>query len=309
MKKISIVTTVFNEIENIEEFYNLIKNIRNSYSNYSFEHIIIDNNSQDGTVAVLERLASFDKDLKLIFNSKNFGFIRSFYHSLFQANGDAVITTVADFQEPNDIINNYIKLWEEGSEIILSRKIGSEENFLMKFIRSFFYKFINKIADIDLPVNTTGHGLISKRVVDELRKFNDKYPYFRGLVAETGFKIDFVDYKQKIRKKGKSKFKFYQLYDMAILGIVKHTRLPLRIATLTGFTASIISIIVSMFYLIYKILYWDTFVLGIAPLVVGLFAFLSIQIFIIGLIGEYVGAILIETRNIPLVVERKRINF
>lgn len=308
-KTISIVTPTFNEEKNIKNLCEDIKSKMEKYSNLDYEHIIIDNNSNDDTQNILRNCAREDKKIKVIINRRNFGWIRSFYHGLFQANGEAVVMMASDYQDPIDLIDKYLKNWSEGSHIVLSKKISSDENFLMLNIRKLFYKFIAKISSSELTLNTTGYGLFSRDVINELKKIQDPYPYFRGLITELGFKIDIVEYHQPLRKSGTSKMNFFDLYDIAILGIVKHSKVPLRLITILGFITSMISLVIAAGYFIAKLIFWNNFSAGIAPLVIGIFGFGSLQIFLLGLIGEYVGTILTQTRNLPHVFEKERINF
>jgi hypothetical protein len=213
------------------------------------------------------------------------------------------------YQDPIDLIDQYLREWLNGSHIVLSKKTSSDENFLMLNTRKLFYKFLAKISYSNLTINTTGYGLFSKSVINELKKIQDPYPYFRGLISELGFKIDIVEYHQPLRRNGISKMKFFDLYDIAILGIVKHSKAPLRLITVIGFIASILSLIVAAGYLIAKLMFWNNFSAGVAPLVIGIFGVGSLQIFLLGLIGEYVGVILTQARNLPHVFEKERINF
>jgi glycosyltransferase involved in cell wall biosynthesis len=308
-KIISIVTPTFNEEKNIKNLCDDIKKKMSNYPNLDYEHLIIDNNSNDDTQNILREYASKDKKVKIIINRRNFGWIRSFYHGLFQANGEAVIMMASDYQDPIDLIDQYLREWLNGSHIVLSKKTSSDENFLMLNTRKLFYKFLAKISYSNLTINTTGYGLFSKSVINELKKIQDPYPYFRGLISELGFKIDIVEYHQPLRRNGISKMKFFDLYDIAILGIVKHSKAPLRLITVIGFIASILSLIVAAGYLIAKLMFWNNFSAGVAPLVIGIFGVGSLQIFLLGLIGEYVGVILTQARNLPHVFEKERINF
>ena len=306
--KISLVTPTLNEKENIETFISKIREEMTKLE-YDYEHIIIDNYSNDGTEQILKRIAKEDNKIKLIFNSRNFGSVRSPYYGLLQASGDAIILINADFQDPIDLIPKYISKWLEGNDIVLNEKINSDENKFMFFIRKVFYSFISKISEVGLKKNITGSGIYDKKVIDRLKTLNDPYPYLRGLIFELGFKIETIKFNQPARSRGKSKHNFFSMYDIAMLGIVKHSKLPLRIMTITGFVISIFSIFVGLFYFFYKIFFWDTFSTGVAPLVIGLFLLGAVQVFLIGLLGEYISVILTHSRNLPLVEERERINF
>ena len=306
--KISIITPTFNEIENIEKLYLEIKN-EFAKIDCEYEHIIIDNNSTDGTIAKIKDLSKNDKNLKIIINSKNYGHIRSPFYGLLQSTGDASILMASDFQDPIELISKYIEEWKKGNKIVLAEKISSEENQIKFSLRKLFYNFLNKISDFELTKNTTGSGIFDKSVVEKLKMINDPYPYFRGLVSELGIEIKTIKFNQPLRKFGVTKNNFSTLYDIGILGIVKHSRKPLRFMVLLGFGSSVISLLVGVFYLFYKLLFWDSFSLGLAPIIIGIFIVSSIQITLLGLVGEYVGIILLHQRNLPLVIEKERINF
>ena len=308
MKKISIVTPTFNEEENIERLCHEIKHEIEKL-NYNYEHIVIDNCSTDKTIDKLRKIASKDKNVKVIINSRNYGHIKSPFYGMLQSSGDACILMVADFQEPMDLIPKYINKWESGSKIILGEKIASDENNFMFTLRKVFYNFLNKISETKLSTNTTGTGLFDKEVINRLKKINDPYPYFRGLISEIGFKIETIKFHQPLRKFGITKNNFFTLYDLAMLGIVKHSRMPLRFMTLLGFIASFGCLLVAMVYFILKLIFWNSFTLGSAPTLIGIFAISSIQIMLLGLLGEYIGIILLHQRNMPLVIEKERINF
>ena len=307
-KKISIVTPTFNEEDNILRLCDEISKEMKNYS-YDYEHIIIDNSSTDKTISIVKKIAEKDKNVKVILNSRNFGSIRSSQYGLLQSTGDATILLSSDFQEPISLIGKYIKEWENGYSIVLGQRVSSDTNKGVDFIKSFFYKFINIISEIPLIERSGSTGLISKEVVDHLRRIADPYPYFRGLLCEISDNIKIIPYHQFERAGGKTKENFYTLYDMAILGIIKHSKVPLRIATFVGFLASILSILVAIIFFVFKLLFWDSFQLGIAPLIIGLFCIASIQTFLLGFIGEYLIQILTHNRNLPLVIERERINF
>jgi len=309
MKKISIVTPCYNEEENVNECARVIREVFSHYDNYIYEHIFIDNASTDTTVEKLKDIASQDSNVKIIVNSRNFGHICSPYHGLLQATGDAVIFFVADLQDPPAIIHQFIQKWEEGYKSIVGVKKSSEENHIMFKIRKLYYSTVNKLSKIDLIDNFTGFGLFDREVVEILRKLDDPYPYFRGLIPEIGLKIYQIEYDQPIRRKGITKNNFFTLYDIGMLGIVSHSLVPLRLATMLGFVISLISILVAFVYLILKLMFWDTFSLGMAPMVIGLFFFSSVQLFFIGIIGEYIGSIHTYSKKRPLVVEKERINF
>ena len=308
MTKISIVTPTFNEDQNIQKLCSDIKKEMEKLS-LDYEHIIIDNSSTDNTIKILKEICNEDKKIKVIINSKNYGHIKSPFYGILQTTGDACILMASDFQDPVELIPEYIEKWKKGSKIVLGEKIKSEESSTIFSARKLFYKFLNKISETKLSENTTGSGIFDKTVVEKLRKINDPYPYFRGLLNEIGETVETIKFNQPNRLLGKTKNNFFTLYDIGMLGIVKHSRMPLRFMILIGFLSSLISFGIAIFYLIYKILFWNSFELGIAPLVIGIFLFASIQILLIGIIGEYIGIILLHQRNMPLVVEKERINF
>lgn len=309
MKKISIVTPCYNEQDNVQELYSLVKSQFELLNDYEYEHIFIDNASVDNTVSILYDLAAKDKNIKLILNSKNFGHIRSPYYGLLQAYGDAVILMVADLQDPPELIPDLIKKWEEGYRLVLGVKSMSRENPVMFFLRKLFYKAISKSSSIEQISNFTGFGLYDQSFIQILRTIDDPYPYFRGMVSELGSNLCRLEYVQPARTKGKTKNNFYTLYDIGMLGFVNHSKLPLRMASFIGFVLAALSFIIGVSYFIYKLFNWDSFSIGIAPIIIGMFFLGSVQLIFIGIIGEYIGAIYTQIRKRPLVIERERINF
>ena len=309
MSLISVVTPCYNEEGNIEEIYRQVKSVFEKLGKYSYEHIFIDNASKDNTGQILKDIAKKDKNVKIIVNAKNFGILRSGNYGFLQAYGDAVITIVADLQDPPSMIEDFINKWEEGYKIVIAVKKKSREAPLMFWIRRFYYNLISRISEMEHIKNFTGFGLYDKSFVDVLRKLEDPYPYFRGLVAELGQDRFEFEYEQPARKKGKTKNNFYVLYDTAMLGITNQSKVPLRLAAMLGFALAFLNIVIAFFYFIYKLLYWDNFSVGMAPLVIGLFFFSSVQLFFIGILGEYLGAIHTQVLKRPLVVEKERINF
>tara|TARA_B100000780_G_scaffold228684_1_gene168159 strand:- start:3052 stop:3978 length:927 start_codon:yes stop_codon:yes gene_type:complete len=308
MIKISIVTPTFNEEENIQKLCLGIK-VQMDQLSIDYEHIVIDNSSTDKTIDILKEICSKDKKVKVIINTKNFGHIKSPFHGILQSTGDACILLASDFQDPLDLIPIYIKKWQNGSKIVLGKKITSEENSLIFSIRKFFYKFLNKISETKLTENTTGSGIFDKSIISQLKTINDPYPYLRGLLNELSEEIDIIEFNQPKRLAGVTKNNIFTLYDIGMLGIIKHSRAPLRFVTFLGFVLSFFSLITAFIYFIYKIIFWNSFEVGIAPLVIGIFGFASIQVLLLGIIGEYVGILLIHIRNLPLVIEKERINF
>jgi len=307
-KLISIVTPCFNEEENIEILCIKIKEIFFKL-NYSYEHIVIDNKSTDKTREILRSLAAEDKNLKLIFNNKNYGHIRSPYHAIMESNGDATILISADFQDPLELIPDLISKWENGSNVVMLKRKSSSENFIMKTIRNSFYRFISKISESKLTKNTTGSGIYDREVISNLKKIKDPYPYFRGLITELTDNIDTIEFHQPSRKFGKTKNNFFSLYDIAMLGIIKHSKFPIRAMIMFGFFFSLVCLLIAFTYFFLKIIFWSQFSLGLAPLIIGIFGIASFQILLLGILGEYVILILTHTRNLPLVVEEERINF
>lgn len=308
-KIISIVTPCYNEEENAADVYEQVKKVFTELPQYDYEHIFIDNASKDKTVEILKKIAQEDRRVKIIVNARNFGHIRSPYHALLQTTGDAAMFLVADLQEPPALINDFIKKWEEGYKIVIGVKNKSKENSIMFGMRKLYYSILKKFADVDQIKNFNGFGLYDKCFVDVLRKLDDPYPYFRGLISEVGFARAEIEYTQSERRKGKSHNSFYDLYDIAMLGFVSHSKLPLRLASMIGFGMSLISLFIAIVYIILKLLFWNAFAWGLAPLIVGIFFFGSVQLFFIGILGEYIGAIYTQVKHRPLVVEKERINF
>jgi polyisoprenyl-phosphate glycosyltransferase len=309
VKLISIVSGCFNETENIEEFISRVRAAVEKLPGYSYEIIIIDNASSDGTQAILARLAADESRLKVILNARNFGAVRSGYHALMQAKGDAVIAMASDLQDPPELIPDFIAKWEAGSRVVLAVKTGSKESRIFYLLRTAYYQLVKRLADIELTPHSTGFGLYDKQVIDILRKLDDPYPYFRGLISEIGFESAKIPFTQPQRQRGITKNNFYTLYDLAMLGLTSHSKVPLRLATMLGFAMSLCSFLVAIGYFIYKLINWYSFPVGQAPIVIGLFLFSSVQLFFIGIVGEYIGAIHTQILHRPLVVEKERINF
>lgn len=309
MKLISVVTPCYNEQDNVQECARVIKDVFSKYPDYQYEHIFIDNASTDTTADILRGMAKADQNIKIILNSRNFGHIKSPYHGLLQAKGDAVVLFVADMQDPADLLHVFFKKWEEGYKTVVGTKKTSEESSLMFSIRKLYYKTVNSLSNIELIDNFTGFGLYDREVMDHLRKIEDPYPYFRGLVAEIGLGIYKVSYDQPIRARGITKNNFFTLYDIGMLGIISHSLVPLRIATMTGFLISIVSLLAALTYFVLKLVFWNSFSLGLAPVVIGIFFFSSVQLFFVGILGEYLGSVHTYAKKRPLVVEKERINF
>lgn len=309
MKLVSVVTQCFNEEDNVDELYRRIKAQFENRLGYEYEHIFIDNASTDRTVEVIKNLARQDSRVKLIVNARNFGHIRSPLHAILQARGDAIVSMASDLQDPPELIDTFITRWEAGFKIVVGVKPSAQETLAMSMIRSLYYRTIGRISEIQLIPNFTGFGLYDRSVIEIIRKIDDPYPYFRGLIAELGIEYASVPFEQPKRVRGITKNNFYTLYDMAMLGITSHSKLPVRLATMAGFALSILSLLVSLGYLVLKLTFWDLFGLGTAPILIGLFFFASVQLFFIGVIGEYVAAIHTQVMRRPLVIEKERVNF
>jgi glycosyltransferase involved in cell wall biosynthesis len=307
-KLISIVTPCYNEDENIDELCQRIAAVMAKLP-YDYEHICIDNASTDSTVRKIKNIAARDKRVKLIVNARNFGHIKSPYYGILQTRGDACILIASDLQDPPEMIVEFIKKWEEGFKTVLAVKPESEESSIMFFMRKTYYRFITRISEVPLVKNATGAGLLDRVVVDILRNINDSYPYFRGLLCEIGFPVATVPFKQPRRQRGVTKNNFYTLYDIAMLGITNHSKIPLRLMAMSGFLLSFLSLLVALIFFVAKLIYWNSFQLGSAPMLIGIFFFGAIQTFFIGVLGEYIGSIHTQVRNMPLVVEVERVNF
>ncbi len=309
MKSISVVTPCFNEEENVEELYRRVRAQFLALGRYRYEHIFIDNASTDRTVAVLKRLAAADRNVKIIVNARNFGHIRSPMHALTQTRGDAIIGIVADLQDPPELIAELVAGWEEGFSMVLCIKRSSAENPLMYALRKRYYRLVNQLSSLETFENYTGFGLYDRRVIDQIIAFGDPYPYFRGMIAEIGLPHKKLYYDQPIRLRGITKNNFYTLYDMAVLGIVNHSKVPLRFATFTGFAGAAFSFFVGIIYLFYKLLFWNNFSVGQAPLIIGMSFAASLQLVFLGILGEYIGAIHTQLQHRPYAIERERVNF
>ena len=309
MKLITVLTPCFNEEENVEPLYRAVKDVFARLPHYRYEHLFIDNASTDRTVAVLRSLAQKDSNVKVIVNARNFGPVRSSFHGLLQARGDAVIGLVADFQDPPELIPELIAKWEEGFKAVMTVKEASKENRLMYAIRERYYNMLARISNVRIVQNATGSGLYDRCVVEAMRQIDDPNPFFRGLIAEIGYDVAQVKYEQPRRLRGVTTNNFYSLYDMAFLGIVSHSKVPLRLATMLGFAMAALSLVVATVYLVAKLVFWNRFDLGIAPVLIGFFFISSVQLFFVGIVGEYIGSIFTQVKKLPLVFERERINF
>ncbi len=308
-KLISFVSPCYNEEGNVDELYNRIVAVWQQLPEYDFELIIIDNASVDSTVLRLKALAKMDSRLKIIVNTRNFGHIRSPYWGMLQARGDAIVYLASDLQDPPEHTLEFIRQWEKCYKIVLGVKPVSQENRLFSSMRKFYYRTLNRISDISLINNATGFGIYDRIVIEHVRHIADPYPYFRGLICELGYDIKTIEFEQPRRSRGFSKNNIYTLYDIAMLGVVSHSRVPIRLAAALGFFTGLGSIVIAIVYLILKLIYWHSFPMGIAPLVIGMFFMFGIILAFIGLLGEYIGSIHTYLQNRPVVVEKERINF
>ena len=309
MKTLSIVTPCYNEEGNVSELIGRVREVLAKLPAYQFEHIFIDNASTDGTLAVLRQFAAEDRRIKIIVNARNFGHIRSPYHGLLQARGDAVVLLVADLQDPPELILDFVREWEAGHKVVVGIKTRSRESWWMYQARGFYYRMVRRLADVELLEQFTGFGLYDRQVIDELRGLREPYPYFRGLISEVGTNIKRIEYTQPARLHGKTKNGFLELFDLALLGLTSYSKVPLRLATLVGFFAAGLSLLVGFGYLIAKLVFWNSFTAGVAPVMVGIFFLGSVQLIFMGIVGEYVGAVFTYAQNRPLVIEKERINF
>jgi glycosyltransferase involved in cell wall biosynthesis len=309
IRTVTVLTPCYNEADNVRALYERVRAVFQPLDGYHYEHVFIDNASTDETVSILRDIAARDKQVKVIVNTRNFGHIRSPYHALLQCRGDAVIGMAADLQDPPELIPAFLEKWREGYKVVLGVKSASEESIVMSAIRRWGYGVIDRLSEVKQVRNSTGFGLYDKAFVSVLRRLPDPYPYFRGIVAELGFRYATVPYTQPKRTGGITKNNAYALYDIGVLGIVNHSKIPLRLATIAGFCSSVVSLVAALVYFGMKMLFWYNLPIGIAPLIIGLFGVASVQLFFLGVLGEYVGSIYTQVRNRPLVIEQERINF
>ena len=310
MKKISILIPCFNEEENVGPISEaVIETMERDLPDYDYELVFIDNNSTDQTRSILRKLRETNIKIKAIFNAKNFGQFNSPYYGILQVTGDCVIEMVADFQDPVDLIPKYVKEWENGYKIVIGIKTSSKENPLMYGLRSCYYKLIKKLSDVEQIEHFTGSGLYDRDFIEVLRRLDDPTPFLRGIVAELGYRRKEIPYEQPKRRAGKTHNDFYRLYDAAMLSITSYTKVGLRLATIFGCICSGGSLLIAFLYLIMKLIWWDRFPAGMAPMLIGMLFLGSVQIFFIGLVGEYVLSINQRVMKRPLVVEEERLNF
>jgi len=310
VKLITILTQTFNEEANVREVHRRVLELAARLPQYRFEHLFIDNASTDRTVEILREMAGQDLTVRVIVNARNFGAARSGQHGFVQARGDAVGVLYADLQDPPELFIDMIREWEKGFPIVAAIKSTSEENGLMYGVRTFYYRLIARLTNVKVLEHFTGFGLYDRSVVERIRnEFPDPHPFFRGMIAEIGLPVAKVYYNQKRRERGITKNNFYTLYDFAMLGITNLSKVPLRLVIFAGFVSALFSFLLGMFYLVYKLIFWQSFSVGIAPVVLGMFLLGSVQLIALGIIGEYVGSIHTLVLKRPLVTEKERINF
>lgn len=310
MKKISVLIPCYNEEDNVELLSRaIIAQFKSELDCYDYEIIFIDNDSKDATRSILKHMCEDNQNIKAIFNAKNFGQFNSPYYGLLQTTGDCAIMMCADFQDPVEMIPKLVQEWEKGNKIIVAQKTTSQENKVMYFLRSCYYKLIKKFSSVEQIEHFTGFGLYDRSFLEVLRKLNDPMPFLRGVVAELGYKISIIPYEQQKRRAGKTKNNFISLYDAAMLSFTSYTKVGLRMATFVGFAIAIISMLVALVYLVLKLMFWNTFVAGTAPILIGMCFLGAVQLIFMGLIGEYILSMNQRIMNRPLVIEEERINF
>jgi glycosyltransferase involved in cell wall biosynthesis len=308
--RVTVVTPCFNESENVAPLFAAVDAVFAAEPGYTHTHLFIDNASTDGTDRALRAMAAADPRVRVILNARNFGHIRSPMHGILQADGTLVLSLAADFQDPPELIPQFLRQWEKGFKVVLGVKEQSDEPRLMYAVRSFYYRLVTRMSAVELPRHVTGFGLYDRQVVEVIRQIGDPYPYFRGLIADIGFPAAKIPFRQPNRRFGITKNNFYTLYDLAMLGITNHSKVPLRLMTMGGFAMAAASLFLALAYLAAKIVYWDWLgTPGIAPIIISLFFLSSVQLFFLGLLGEYIGAIHTQVQRRPLVIERERINF
>ena len=310
MPKISVMIPCYNEEENVREIADaVISEIEGKLPKYEYELLFIDNDSQDRTREYLRKMCNDNKNIKAIFNAKNFGQLNSHYSALCTTTGDCTIAICCNFQDPVQMIPKLVKEWENGYKIVCAIKTSSKENKFIRFLRTSYYKLIKKLSDVDQIEHFTGFGLYDKEFIEVLRNLDDSTPFLRGIVAELGYKRKDIEYEQQERKAGKTHNNFYTLYDAAMLSFTSYTKAGLRAATIIGFLMSAISMVIAVVYLIMKLIYWDRFVAGMTPVLLCVCVLGSVQLFFIGFLGEYVLSINKRMMKRPLVIEEERINF
>lgn len=306
-RHVGVVLPCYNEEDNVDELYRRLAAVFDGLPQYTFEMLFIDNASTDGTVEKIKALIAHDPRVKLIVNARNFGHIRSPFHGMLQASGDCVIGMCTDLQDPPELIPHFLEHWERGASMVLGKKKSSQESPAFFALRGLYYRLARAMAEVPLLEHVTGFGLYDRRVLEIMRSFADPYPYGRGMIAEIGLPYVTIPYEQPLRQRGITKNNFYTLFDLALLGITSHSKVPLRVATIAGFFLSGISLLVALGFLVLKLTFWYALPAGYAPVVIGVFFLGSVQIFLIGLLGEYISAVLAQVRHRPLVVERERL--
>lgn len=306
---LSVISPCYNEEANIDELYNRVTKVFERFQQYDFEYLFIDNASTDETVARLKMIAEKDRRVKVIINTRNFGHIRSPYWGIVQTSGAATIYLASDLQDPPELIPQFISEWENGYKLVLATKPVSQSNPLMHFLRKSYYRALDAISDVKLVADTTGFGLYDKVVLDRIREINDPYPYLRGLFCELGYAVKTVPFNQPRRLRGISKNNVYTLYDIAMLGAISHSLIPIRIASFIGLALGVASMLIAFIIFLLKLIFWNSFPIGIAPIVIGMFFMFGILLLFIGILGEYIGSIHTYVQRRPIVVERERINF
>jgi glycosyltransferase involved in cell wall biosynthesis len=310
MKKISVLVPCYNEKDNILPLSQAIEEeLVKSCPKYDYEICFIDNNSTDGTRQLVREICGKNNKIKAILNIRNFGPFNSQFYGLTQLTGDCGIIISADFQDPVELIPEMVKKWESGAKIVATVKESNEENKIINYIRTIYYKLLRKLSDVEIIEQFTGFGLYDREFIEILKKLNDAEPFLRGIVAELGYKIEYVRYKHAKRRSGKSKFSLYKLFDAAMLSFTTYTKVGLRIATISGAIIAFLSMCVAIWYFIYKLLFWNSVPIGIAPLIIGVFFLGSLQLFFVGFLGEYIMNINHRVMNRPLVIEEERINW
>lgn len=310
MKKISIMIPCYNEVENVVPMAEAVANEMKTYlPTYDWELVFIDNFSTDGTRDKLTWICSQNRNVKAIFNAKNFGPYNSPYYGLLQTTGDCTVMICCDFQEPVELIHRCVAEWEKGYKIVAAIKTQSKENKVKRFLRTCYYKTIKKMSSVEQIEHFTGTGLYDKSFIDVLRKLDDPIPFIRGIVAELGPMRKDISYTQLKRLHGHTHNSWYDLYDAAMLSFTSYTKVGLRLSVFAGALLSLVCLIVALYYFVMKLLYWDLFPMGIAPMVIGVFFMGSVQLLFLGLLGEYVLSINTRVMHRPLVVEERRINF
>ena len=308
-KLITVVVPTFNEEENISNIVERVNNVmREGLSNYEYEILFVDNYSTDNTRELIRQYAEHDYHIKAIFNAKNFGYVRNVFNAVSQAKGDCAFLLHADLQNPPEKIIEFVKYWEEGYKLVVGVKKSSRENKFLFGIKKQYYRFMNKISDVEMIEQLTDYGLYDASFISLLRDLDDSVPYFKGIVSELGFSMKIVEFVQDDRKKGKSFTNFFKSYDYAMLGITTYTKV-LRAASFIGAVLGVICVIVAIITFLSKIFGWQDFSIGIAAIVIGVFFIGAVQLFFLGMIGEYVMGISTRVLHRPIVVEEERINY